>query len=32
MANLIDNEMKPNEQKIRFQRIAQVFLDSYLFS
>ena len=26
MANLISNQMKPNEQKIRFQGIAHVFL------
>ena len=30
MTNLIYNQMKPKEQKFRFQGIAQFFLDSYL--
>ena len=31
MENFIYNQMKPNEQKLRFQGIAHVFLDSKTF-
>ena len=30
MTNLFYDQMKPNEQKICFEGIAHVFLDSYL--